>query len=127
IIKSFIGPFLATFFIAMVFLIMQFLWKYIDDLMGKGLDLEIVGELLFYASADLLPMALPLALLLSSIMVMGKFGEDNELTAMKSAGLSLFRIMLPLTIMVLVMSVGAFLFSNYTWPSAHFEMRVLIN
>jgi len=72
-------------------------------------------------------MALPLALLLSSIMVMGKFGEDNELTAMKSAGLSLFRIMLPLTIMVLVMSVGAFLFSNYTWPSAHFEMRVLIN
>ena len=127
ILKSFIGPFMATFIIAMFVLIMQFLWKYIDDLMGKGLDFEIVMELLLYASADLIPMALPLALLLSSIMVLGKFGELNELTAMKSAGLSLFRIILPLTTIVVAMSIGAFFFSNYTWPSAHFQMRVLIN
>jgi len=126
ILKSFIGPFLGTFFISMIFLVMQFLWKYIDDLMGKGLDLSIILELLLYASADLIPMAIPLAVLLSTIMVFGKFGELNELTAMKSAGLSLFRIFLPLTVVMLFLSGGAFLFSNYTWPSAHFKMRVLI-
>ncbi len=106
---------------------MQFLWKYIDDLMGKGLGNDIIFELLLYASADLIPMALPLAVLLSSIMVFGRFGEQSELTAMKSAGISLFRIFLPLTTLVFFMSVGGFFFSNYTWPSAHFKMRVLVS
>ena len=105
---------------------MQFLWKYIDDLMGKGLELEIILELLLYACADLVPLALPLSILLSSIMVFGKFGEQNELTAAKSAGLSLFRIFRPLTVIVLCLSIGSFFFSNYAWPSAHFKMRVLI-
>ncbi len=118
---------MATFCISMVFLVMQFLWKYIDDLMGKGLGNEIILELLLYASADLIPMALPLAVLLSSIMVFGKFGELSELTAMKSTGISLFRIFLPLTTLVFIMSIGGFFFSNYTWPSAHFKMRVLIS
>ena len=112
------GPFLATFVIAMFFLVMQFLWKYIDDLMGKGLELEVILELLLYACADLIPMALPLALLLSSIMVFGRLGEQSELTAMKSAGLSLFRIFWPLIVLVMFMSGGAYLFSNYTRPSA---------
>ncbi len=127
IIKSFIGPFLATFAIAMAFLVMQFLWKYIDDLMGKGLGTDVILELLLYASADLIPMAVPLAILLSSIMVFGKFGELSELTSMKSAGMSLFKIFRPLTVMVIGLSISAFFYSNYTWPTAHFKMRVLIS
>ena len=78
---------------------MQFLWKYIDDLVGKGLEWFIVVKLLTYASASLVPLALPLAMLLSSIMTFGNFGEQYELTAMKSAGISLRRIMMPLIIL----------------------------
>lgn len=105
---------------------MQFLWLYIDDLMGKGLEWYIVLELLFYASANWVPIALPLSVLLASIMTFGNLAEHNELTAMKASGLSLYRIMKPLMFFMIFVSIGAFYFSNNLWPIANFKMRVLI-
>mmetsp|Transcript_15343 Transcript_15343/g.20816 ORF Transcript_15343/g.20816 Transcript_15343/m.20816 type:complete len:85 (+) Transcript_15343:609-863(+) len=84
----------------MFMLVMQFFWKYIDDLMGKGLEVSIIIELLFYVSAGLIPLALPLAILLSSVMTFGNLSENNELTALKSSGLSLYRIIQPLFMLV---------------------------
>jgi lipopolysaccharide export system permease protein len=107
-------------------LIMQFLWKYIDDLMGKGIDFLIILELFFYVSASLIPLALPLAMLLSSIMTMGNLAENNELTALKSSGLSLFKILKPLTSIVLVISFCTFLFSNFVIPVANLKWHSLI-
>ncbi len=106
---------------------MQFLWKYIDDLMGKGLEPGVMAELMFYATANLVPMALPLAVLLSSIMAFGSLAENNELTSMKSGGMSLLRIMFPAGVFVFLLSIGAFFFSNYTWPAANLKLRVLIS
>ncbi|MBI2257382.1 MAG: LptF/LptG family permease [Flavobacteriia bacterium] len=125
-IKSFIGPFFITFCISMFMLIMQFLWKYIDDLIGKGLGFGVILELFFYASATLIPLALPLAMLLSSIMTMGNMAENNELTALKSAGLSLFKILKPLTYVVIVISIFTFLFANFVIPVATMKWRTLI-
>ncbi|PKR81617.1 hypothetical protein CW751_03580 [Brumimicrobium salinarum] len=125
-IKSFVGPFLATFFISMFMLVMQFLWKYIDDLMGKGLETAIIIELLFYVSASLLPLALPLAILLSSLIVMGNLGESNELTALKSSGLSIYRILRPLTSVVVLIAIGTFYFSNYVIPVANYKWHSII-
>lgn len=125
-IKSFVGPFLATFFISMFMLVMQFLWKYIDDLMGKGLEISIILELLFYVSASLLPLALPLAILLSSLIVMGNLGESNELTALKSSGLSIYRILRPLTAVVVLIAIGTFYFSNYVIPIANYKWHSII-
>ena len=88
ILKTFLGPFVITFFITLFVFVMQFLWKYIDDLVGKGLDLITVGHLLFYMSATMVPLALPLAILLSSIMTFGNLGESFELVALKSSGIS---------------------------------------
>ena len=92
VIKSFLGPFFMTFFIVVFVLLMQFLWRYIGDLVGKGLELSVLGEMLFYASFGVLPFAFPLAMLLASIMTFGSLGENYELVAMKSAGISLFQI-----------------------------------
>ncbi len=125
-IRSFAGPFVVTFCISMFMLIMQFLWKYIDDLMGKGIDFLIILELFTYVSASLIPLALPLAMLLSSIMTMGNLAENNELTALKSAGLSLFQILKPLTSVVLVISFCTFLFSNFVIPVANLKWHALI-
>ena len=105
---------------------MQFFWKYIDDLMGKGLSILVVSELLFYVSASLIPLALPLAILLSSIMTLGNLAENNELTALKSSGLSLYRIIRPLTSIVLVIALGTFLFANYVIPVANLKWHALI-
>ncbi len=105
---------------------MQFTWKYIDDLMGKGLDTFILMELLFYVSASLIPLALPLAILLSSIMTFGNLAENNELTALKSSGLSLFKIMRPLTFVAALISLGTFFFSNYIIPVANLKWHSLI-
>lgn len=110
----------------MIFLILQFLWKYVDDLMGKGLPWITIAELLFYASANLVPMALPLAILLSSIMTFGNLAENSELTAMKSSGMSLMRIMRPLILFIGVLSVGAFFFANNVFPVANMKFRSLI-
>lgn len=126
LIKSFLGPFIATFFIAIFLLLMQFLWKYVDDLVGKGLAFEQIALLLFYASARFVPIALPIAMLLASVMVFGKLGEQYELVALKSAGISLPRILLPLTIFVFILSYGSFLFSNYVMPIANLKNGSMI-
>lgn len=115
-----------TLAISMFILIMQFLWKYIDDLMGKGLDSFVILELLFYVSASLIPLALPLAILLSSIMTLGNLAENNELTALKSSGLSLYRIMRPLTFMVIGIAFFTFYFANYVIPVANLKWHSLI-
>jgi lipopolysaccharide export system permease protein len=118
ILKAFAGPFVLTFFITLFILLMQFLWKYIDDLVGKGLDWYIVAELLFYASATMVPLAIPLAVLLSSLMVFGNLGEKFELAALKSSGIGMFRFMSPSIVAAVFISLGAFLFSNYIMPRA---------
>ena len=126
VLKAFIGPFILNFMIWMVILDMQFVWLYVDDFMGKGLEWYIILELLFYASATWVPVALPLSILLASIMAFGNLGEHNELTAMKASGLSLTRIMKPLIVLMVFVSAGAFFFSNNLWPLAKFKMQVLI-
>jgi lipopolysaccharide export system permease protein len=105
---------------------MQFLWKYIDDLAGKGLDLKILGELMFYVAASLVPLALPLAVLLASLMTMGNLGENYELTAMKASGISLPRIVAPLVVLSFILTIGAFLFSNYILPFTNLKMGALL-
>jgi len=105
---------------------MQFLWKYIDDLVGKGLEFGVIIELLIYASATLVPLALPLAILLSSIMTFGNLAEHNELMALKSAGINLFRIMFPLIIFITIVSGGAFFFSNNVMPYSNLKMGALL-
>ena len=126
ILKSFLGPFVLTFFIVIFILLMQFLWKYIDDLVGKGLTFVVMGELLFYTSASLVPMALPLAILLASLMTFGNLGEHFELLALKSSGISLSRIMAPLNLFTIIISILAFIFSNNILPIANLKMRSLL-
>ncbi len=110
----------------MFILVMQFFWKYIDDLMGKGLSVTVILELLFYVSASLIPLALPLAILLSSIMTLGNLSENNELTALKSSGLSLYRILRPLTFIILIIATCTFFFANYVIPVANLKWHSLI-
>lgn len=105
---------------------MQFTWVYIDDLMGKGLSVAVIIELMFYVSAGLIPLALPLAILLSSIMTLGNLAENNELTALKSSGLSLFRILRPLTQTVILIAAATFFFSNYVIPVANLKWHAII-
>lgn len=126
LIKQYIGPFVLTFFISVFVLLMQFLWKYIDDLVGKGLPPGVVAELLMYASFSLVPMALPLAILLSSLMTFGNMGEHYELVAFKAAGISLQRVMRPLIVVSAIISVGAFFFSNNAMPFANLKMKSLL-
>lgn len=126
VLKSFIRPFLITFFVMILFLLMQFLWKYIDDLVGRGVEWYYIAELLFYTSATVIPMALPLAVLLSSIMVLGTLGENNELAALKSSGHSLIRVMRPLIFFIVLLSIGAFLTANYVIPVANFKSSTLL-
>ena len=126
IVGSYLGPFFITFSISLFVLLLQFLWKYVDDLMGKGLEASLIIELLFYASANLIPMALPLAILLSSIMTFGNMGEKSELVAMKASGLGLFRIMLPLIIFMTFTSGAAFYFANNLWPVANLKFKSLL-
>ncbi len=126
VFKSYIGPLVLTFFIAEFVLIMHFLWLYIGDLVGKGLEFSVIAELLLYSSAGIVKMALPLAILLSSIMTFGSFGENFELSAMKSAGISLQKIMLPLTIFSIILSIGLFFFSNYVIPYTNLKFGSLL-
>lgn len=126
IIKSYIGPFLGTFFIAVFVLLMQFLWKYVDDLVGKGLEWYVITELLFYASATFVPMALPLAVLLSSLMSFGSLGERYELVAVKAAGISLQKVMYPLVVFIFLVSISAFFFSNNVMPVANLKFRSIL-
>ncbi len=127
IIKSFIGPFIATFFITVLVLVMQFFWLWIDDFVGKGLSAGIILKFIWFQSAVLIPLALPLAILLSSLMTFGNLGETFELVAIKSAGISLLRFMRPLFLLSLLISILAFLFSNYVIPVANLKSRTLLS
>jgi lipopolysaccharide export system permease protein len=127
IIKAFIGPFIATFFITVLVLLMQFFWLYIDDFVGKGLDANIIFKFIWYQSAALVPLALPLAILLSSLMTFGSLGESFELVAIKSSGISLLRFMRPLFIVSLFVTGIAFLFSNFIIPVAYLKSRTLLS
>jgi lipopolysaccharide export system permease protein len=127
ILKSFIGPFIITFFIAFFVLMMQGLWKYLDDLVGKGLDFITIGKFLWYVSASMLTLAMPIAILISSIMTFGNLGESFELVAIKSSGISLLRFMRPL-IWVAVLFCGiTFMFANYVIPYANLKFVALYN
>lgn len=126
IIRAFIGPFVATFFITLLVLIMQFFWLYIDDFVGKGLDNSIILEFLLYLTATLVPLALPLAILLSSLMTFGNLAESFELVAIKSAGISLLRFMRPLFLVTIILAGVAFVFANYVIPVANLKQRTLL-
>jgi len=119
LVRSFLGPLFLTIFIVLFVLVLQFLWVYIDELVGKGLGLKVILEFLFWGTCTVIPMALPLATLLASIMTMGNLGEFNELLAMKAAGISLQRIMRPLIILSFLVSVVAFFSANNLMPLAY--------
>ena len=122
VLKAYIGPLVATFFIVQFVLMMNFVWRYIDELTGKGLEVSTIIELFICATINMIPLGLPLAMLLSAIMAMGNLGENFELLAMKSAGLSLPRIMSPLIAVVSLISVGSFFVSNNLVPYANQRM-----
>uniref|UniRef100_F4C809 Permease YjgP/YjgQ family protein n=3 Tax=Sphingobacteriaceae TaxID=84566 RepID=F4C809_SPHS2 len=126
VLKAFFKPFIVTFFIVMFVLLMLFLFKYIDDLIGKGFEWYVILELLWYASAAQISMAMPLAMLLSSIMTFGNLGESYELVAIKAAGISLRKAMMPLIILVSLISIGSFFFSDYILPVTNLKMGSLL-
>ena len=125
ILKSFIGPFFALLFIVLFILMMQFLWLYIDELVGKGLSIWVIMEFMAWGGATLLPLSMPLATLLASVMTLGQLSENNELIAMKSAGISLKRVMTPLAVVAAVISVAAFFAANDLVPMAYNNIYTL--
>lgn len=125
-LRNFMGLFLITFMICCFILLMQFLWMHVNDLVGKGVEIPVLMEFFIYSIMSVIPLALPLAILLASLMTFGNMGENFELTAMKSAGISLFRIMRPLTIFLGIVAVGAFFFSNYVLPASQSKLWTLI-
>ncbi len=126
IIKSFIGPFFLTFVVVVFILLTQYMLKYFDDFVGKDLGMDVFAELILYFSINMTPVALPLAVLLSSLMTFGNLGEHFELTAIKGAGISLTRALLPLFFLVLLISVVAFLSNNYVVPRANLKAYSLL-
>ncbi len=125
ILKSFLGPFIVTFFIAFFVLMMQILWKYIDDLVGKGLPFITIVKFVWFASATLSSLAMPIAILISSIMTFGNLGESFELVAIKSAGISLLRFMRPLVWFTVLLCIITFLFANYVIPYSQLKFVTL--
>jgi lipopolysaccharide export system permease protein len=126
VFKRFFTLFLMTFLICIFILLMQFLWKHVSELIGKGIGWSVLAEFFIYAVFSMIPMALPLAILLASLMTFGNLGENFELTAMKAAGISLFRIMRPLILFISLVCVGAFYFSNYALPQVQTKLYTLI-
>lgn len=126
ILQSFVPLFLMTFCICLFIVLMQFLWRYIDDLVGKGLGVDVIAELFFYAALTMIPMALPLAILLASLITFGNLGEQFELTAMKASGISLIRTMAPLIVLMVMIATGAFFFQNNVLPIAQTKMWTLL-
>ena len=126
ILNTFLPLFLMTFFISLFVLLMQFLWKYVDELVGKGIEVGVLGELFFYAALTIVPMALPLSMLLASLMTFGNLGERLELLAIKAAGISLRQTMNSLIIAVLFIAAGAFFFQNNVLPKAQVKMYALL-
>ncbi len=126
LLKSFIGPLIFTFFIVLIILILQFLWMYVDELAGKGLDFKVLSELLYHFSLTFVPTALPLGILLASLMTFGNMGEFSELSALKSSGIPLQRIMLPLIILIGFIAIISFFFSNNVLPYSTDKARTLL-
>lgn len=118
VLRSYAGPMVLTFFIVMFVLVMQFMWRYIEDLVGKGLGVGVILEFMGYASITTIPMGLPLATLLAAIMTLGNLGENYELLAMKSAGMSLQRITRPLLVIIFAVAIGSFFVANNLMPWA---------
>lgn len=125
-LRAYLGPMILTFFIVMFILMMNFVWRYIDELVGKGLEFRVIVELLFYATANMMPLGIPLATLLAAIMTMGNLGENNELLAMKCAGMSLPRILSPLIVVVCMVAVGSFFVVNNLVPYSNKKMMAII-
>ena len=126
IIKSFLLLFVGTFFICLFIFMMQFLWKYVDELVGKGLEMSVLAQFFFYSAVTLVPVALPLAVLLASLITFGNFGERFELLAMKAAGISLLKIMRPLAILVCFICCISFYFQNVIGPRAQAKLGTLL-
>lgn len=125
-IQSFLPVFFMTFFICLFIVLMQFLWKYIDEMVGKGLEMSVLLELFSYAALTMVPMALPLSILLASLMTFGNLGEHFELLAIKSSGVSLLHTMRPLIFLVVLIAIGAFFFQNNVMPKAQVQMWTLL-
>lgn len=123
ILKGFASPFLMTFFVSLFVFIMQFLWKYIDEIMGKGLEITTIFELIFYLSMSLVPLALPVSVLISSVMVMGNMGERYELASLKSAGVPLSRIMRPLMIVSFFVMLTSFFVADVVIPFSNLKFQ----
>ncbi|MBQ9821719.1 MAG: LptF/LptG family permease [Muribaculaceae bacterium] len=125
-LSRFLPRFLMTFCICLFIVMMQFLWRYIDELVGKGLSMDLIAELFFHAALSLLPLALPLSILLAALMTFGDLGEHVELTALKSSGISLTTIMKPIAMLMVVVAIGAFFFMNNALPKSQVKMWTLL-
>lgn len=126
VLKTFFGPFMLNFALVMFVLLMQFLWKWVDALVGKGLEWTVIAELIFYIGVGLMPLALPLAMLLSTLMAMGNMGENNETLALKAAGVSLVKIMAPIFYAGSLITIGAFFLSNNIVPYVNLKAYSLL-
>ena len=126
ILKSFLGPFVLTFAVVEFILLTQYMLKYLDDLVGKDLGIEVIAQLLGYFSLNMVPIALPLAVLISSLMTFGNLGEHHELTAIKTSGISLPRILRPVFLVAILLSVGAFFFNEKIVPKANLKAYSLL-
>lgn len=127
LLKTFLPLFIMTFGICLFIVLMQFLWRYVDEMVGKGLGISVLGEMFFYAALSFVPTALPLAILLASLMTFGNLGEQFELLAMKAAGISLLRIMKPMIIFLCFVAIGAFFFQNNIIPPSQVKMWTLLS
>ena len=126
ILKTFLPLLFMTFMICLFIVLMQFIWQHIKDFVGKGLEISVLAEMFFYAAASMVPLALPLAILLASLMTFGNLSERFELLAIKASGVSLIRIMRPLIISIVIISVGAFFFQNNVLPTIQVKMWSLL-
>ena len=126
ILKSFLGLFSGTFFICLFIFMMQFLWRYVDELVGKGLEIGVLVQFFFYSALTLIPLSLPLAILLAALMTFGNFGERYELLSMKAAGIPLLRIMRPLIIFCSFICCISFYFQNVVAPKAQVKLWTLL-
>ena len=126
ILKKFITLFCGTFFICLFIFMMQFLWRYVDELIGKGLEISVLAQFFFYSALTLVPMSLPLAILLASLISFGNLGEQFELLAIKAAGISLFKTIRPLVVFVCLLGGASFYFQNVVGPKAQLSLFQLI-
>ena len=126
ILKSYCWLFAGTFFICLFIFMMQFLWKYVDEMVGKGLEMSVLAQFFFYSALTLVPVSLPLAVLLAALITFGNFGERFELLAMKDAGISLIKIMRPLIVFTCLICCVSFYFQNVIGPKAQTKLWTLL-